>query len=128
MKEEIKLLDYVYKDGVNITMPGSLLYALLQVLDQVKEDQTHYVFNHYYDKTVKEIKDLSGVLEKIETIREQYPSATTFFGQTPQVATTTLGCAAMDLTMLLKNIHLQEIEKGNALQVGTVIPPQNVKQ
>lgn len=125
--EEIKLLRYEYKDGVNVSIPGGLVYALMQVLEQVKESETHYVFNHFYDKNSKEQKGLDGIVEKVVTTKEKYPSAQAYFSQEPQIATTMLGNAVVDLLMLVKQIHLDEIKKGNALEIGSVIPPQDVK-
>lgn len=127
-KEGVKYTDYIYKNGAQVPIPGELVTALLEVLHKVKEDQTHYVFNHHYDTDVKVIKNLKGNVEEVKTTKVVYPTNDSFFGQVPQTATTLLGNACLDLLVFLELIHVEQIEKGNALQVGTVIPPQNVKQ
>ena len=56
-KEPINLLSYVYPNGEQVEISGDLIYALMQVLTQVKESETHNVFRHSYDVKSKQIKN-----------------------------------------------------------------------
>ena len=128
MKEEnINLLEYQYTNGAEVTIPGDLVYGLMQVLNQVKESETHYVFNHYYDANPKEVKGLNGAVSAVKTEKVKYPSAESYFNQEPQIATTMLGNASLDLLMVLQGVHSAEIEKGNAVKVGSVVAPKKEK-
>jgi hypothetical protein len=124
MNNEINLLEYIYDDQVKVEIPGSLLYALMQVLNQVKENETQYVFTHYYNEAPKTVKGLNDLVEKVETTLTKYPSATAYFNQEPQIATSMLGNAALDLLMLVQQVHSEQIEKGNALKVGSIQTPK----
>jgi len=124
--EKINLLEHVYDDGVNVELPGNLVYALMQVLSQVKEAETSTVFAHSYSASAKEVKskDNKDLIGEVKLEQKGYPTAESFFNQQPITATSVIGMAAMDLLMLLQQAHLEEIKKGNAVKVGTVKTPK----
>lgn len=124
MKEQMNLLNYIYPNGEKVEISGDLLYALMQVLNQVKESETNQVFTHSYSTKAKATKSKDGLVESVELTTEQYPTAHAFFSQAPQFATTMLGVACQDLLMLIQQIHLEQIENKVALEVGSVQPPK----
>ena len=120
--EQINLLAHVYDEKATVEISGGLLYALMQVLEQVKEQETQTAFSHTYDTSAKEIKS-SGNKELIGEVKleqKNYPTAEAFFNQKPITVTSIMGMAAMDLLMLLQKMHLEEIKKGNAVKAGTL--------
>lgn len=124
-QEPINLLEYITNDPKQKTeIPTQAVHALMSVLNQVKESETHYVLNHYYNKSAKEIKN-GDLVEEVKLESEKFPSASSFFSQEPTIATTMLGVAAQDLLMGLQQVYLQEIEQGKVNKVGTVIAPKN---
>lgn len=124
--EQINLLEHVYDDNAIVEVPGNLVYALMQVLQQVKEHETQTVFSHSYSFSAKEIKNKENkdFVEEVKLEQKDYPTAQAFFSQKPVTATSILGMAAMDLLMLLQQAHLEEIKKGNAVKVGTIKTPK----
>ena len=121
--EQINLLEHIYDNNAIVEVPGNLVYALMQVLQQVKEHETQTVFSHSYSFSAKEIKNKDFV-EEVKLEQKDYPTAQAFFSQKPVTATSILGMAAMDLLMLLQQAHLEEIKKGNAVKVGTIKTPK----
>lgn len=119
MKEEINLLKHVYEKDVLVQIPGDLLYALMQVLNQVKENETQQVFVHSYSLDAKEVRDENNVLQNVEQTQIGYDTAQAFFNQSPLLGTSLTGAAAHDLLMLLQGIHLDNINAGIAKEVGT---------
>jgi len=118
---EINLMEYVYDQETMVNIPGSMLYALLQLLRQVVDDQTKTVFTSKYGTDVKEIYT-EKLLEKVEMTLKDYPTATSFFNQTPVDGVSVLGAMAQDLLLLLQQGHLDNIKSGVAKQVGTFTP------
>jgi len=132
MKQEennINLLEHIYDDETMVEVPGSFLYAVMQVLNAVRENETQDGFAHYYAKDSKEVRNEDGTLVvEIKTELQPYPTANSFFNQQPFEFTTRIGMAAFDLLMLAQQSHLQNIQNGLAKKVGTVIPPKDEKE
>ena len=131
-KEEVNLLEHVYDKGQMTEFPGEVIYALMQVLSQVRDSEKMFGFTTSYVKSSKEVfdkkrtmQDGSKFLNAVEQEFEVYPTAESWFNQKPQEMTSMLGATAMDLLMLLQNIHLENIEKGIAKPVGTFEKPKN---
>ena len=124
--EKINLLEYVYDDNVNVELPGNLVYALMQVLSQVKENETQTVFTHSYSTSAKEVKSKGNkeLVGEVKLEQKEYPTAESFFNQQPVTATSVLGMASMDLLMLLQQAHLEEIKNGKEVKMGTVKKPK----
>jgi hypothetical protein len=122
------LKEYVYKDGVKSEIPGDLHYALITILEQVVENETvHNAFLYTYPEKSKKIfnKDNKEVLEKVETEWKDYPTAQSFFDQTPVKAMSVLGAMAEDLLLLLREGHLDNISKGLTNKIGTFAPKED---
>lgn len=121
--KEINPLEYIYDKGAVVEVPGDMIYALITLLGQVVDSETIQGFSHSYSTSAKEVKD-GDLIVGVELETEQYPTAHSFFSQKPITATSLLGVMAQDLQLLLKQQHLEEIEKGNAKKIGTVKTPQ----
>jgi hypothetical protein len=126
MKQEINLLSHTYDNNTMVQIPGSLLYALLQILQSVKDRETNIGFTATYAKKTKEVfnKEIKmdngePFLAKVEQEFEVYPTAESWFAQKPQEHVSMLGCGAMDLLMLLQKGHLENINNGLTVEVGT---------
>lgn len=120
--KEINLLEYSYPDGVKVEIPGRMIEGLMQFLRTVQQNETSMAFTNSYPTKFKEIfaKENKEFLEKVEVDYKPYPTAESFFSQTPQAVTSVLGAGAQDLLMLLQQAHLDNIEKGVAVKRGTV--------
>lgn len=121
-EKQVNLLEYDYPNEAVSEIPGKLLYAVIQFLKQVKDSEVIPVsFISQYPKSSKEVyneKD-KDLLERVDVKWEDYKTATSYFNQTPVEATTMTGAMATDLLLLTQQIHLDNIEKGIAVQVGT---------
>lgn len=130
--EQINLLSHVYDKEQVVEFPGQLIYALMQVLEQVAESEKVLGLPTTYAKKTKEIFDKertmvdgSKFLVSVEQELELFPTASSFFNQKPQETVSMLGAMAMDLLGGLKEIHLDNIKKGIAKPVGTFEKVQN---
>lgn len=122
-KEKIQnLREYVYENGqmVDIQIPGRLIEGILDFLDNVQKDHTHYGLSDVYSKSAKEVKGTDGKVEKIELNELSYPSSDSYFSQKPQQFRDMLGAYALDLLLQFKQIHLDLIEKGEAKKIGSI--------
>lgn len=119
---QINLLEYDYTNDAKVEIPGKMLYGIMQLLKQVKENETiPSSFISQYPKKHKEIfsKTDKKHLEKVEVEWETYKTAESFFNQTPVEAVSILGAMATDLLLLTQQVHLDNIKNGVALKVGT---------
>lgn len=112
-KKEINLLEYTYPEGVNVEIPGRLLEGLIQILSEVDKKETTRGFINNYPKASKN-KMKGDFLESVKVDWEGYPTAESFFNQEPQDIKSLLGVMALDLCLVLKQGHLQNIESGIA--------------
>lgn len=127
MKEEqINLLSHTYANDTMVQVPGALLYSLMQLLQSVKENETTIGLNTTYTKKIKEffdkekkMEDGTPFLNKVEQEFEVYPTAEAWFSQKPQEHVSMLGAGAMDLLMLIQKGHLENIQAGLTIEVGT---------
>ena len=119
--EQINLLDYTYPEGVMVEIPGRMLEGLIQILKTVDERETTKGFINTYPTSNKEIfsKDKEGFLESVKVEWKTYPTAESYFNQEPQEVKTLLGAMALDLTLLLKQAHLENIKSGIAVERGS---------
>ncbi len=124
--EQINLLAHIYDKDQVVEFPGQLVYALMQVLENVAANEKVLGLPTSYAKTTKEIFDKerkmadgSKFLVSVEQELELFPTASSFFNQKPQETVSMLGAMAMDLLGGLKEIHLDNIKKGIAKPVGT---------
>jgi hypothetical protein len=134
MTEELKnisaqdLKEHIYKDGVTSEIPGDLHHSLIGLLEQVIENETvHNAFLYQYPEKSKKVfdKEDKEFLEKVETEWAEYPTAHSFFSQTPVKAMSTLGAYCEDLLLLLRQIHLDNISKGLTNKIGTFAPKED---
>lgn len=123
----INLLEYVYEPGQMVEVPGMLLYALMQVLREVKEQETNTAFTHYYSTGAKLQNSEDGRLEKVVEDKVLYPTAEAFFAQEPTLVTSLLGVYSQDMLLQVQQAHLLNIETGLAKQVGTFETQSDVK-
>lgn len=121
---EINLLAHTYDNNTKVELPGTLLYALMQLLQAVKESETSVGLSHTYVKSSQEVfdkerkmEDGSAFLNKVEQSFEVYPTAESWFSQKPQEHVSMLGAGAMDLLMLVQRGHLENIKAGITIEV-----------
>lgn len=117
--EEINLLEYIYDDGDTVQVPGRLVEGLIQTLRQVEQSETNQGFISAYPSTSKIKKEEKNVIS-VDVQWENYPTAESYFSQQPQETKSMLGVMALDLLMLLQQIHLENIREGKAKKVGTL--------
>lgn len=121
-EKQINLLKYDYPTETVVQIPGKMLYGIMQLLNQVKDSETTQTsFISQFPKSSKKVfnKDDKKLLEKVEVEWEVYPTALAYFEQTPVESTSLLGVMATDLLMLIQQAHLDNINNGLAVQVGT---------
>jgi hypothetical protein len=131
MEEQINLLDYSYPDGTMVEIPGRLLEGLIQILNTVNEKETTKGFIDKYPVSIKEIfnKDKEDFLEDVKVEWKGFTTAQAYFNQDPQEVKTLLGAMALDLCLLLKQGHLENIKAGIAVERGSFeIPQENEKE
>lgn len=118
--ENINLKDYQYSDGqeIDIKMQGKLLETLLDVLDTIQKVETHYGISDTYSIKTKEVLDKDKKVVKVEQELKQYDTLQSYATQPFQVFKTQLGAVAMEMLLTLKQIHLENIEKGIAVKKG----------
>lgn len=128
MKDDNKknLREYVYEPGQMVTLeiPGLLIEGLLDFFDNVQRDHTYYGIADTYSKSAKEIKNSEGKVEKIELNELKYPTPDSYFSQKPQQYRDLIGAYALDLLLQFKQIHSDNIDKGIAKKVGTIVKPE----
>lgn len=117
-EEQINLLEYSYPEGVNIEIPGRLLEGLIQILTTVDEKETTRGFINNYPLSSKEVFR-GEFLESVDVEWKGYSSAESYFNQEPQDIKTLLGAMALDLCLMLKQAHLENIKEGIAKKQGT---------
>lgn len=117
-EEQINLLEYSYPEGTTIEIPGRLLEGLIQILTTVDEKETTRGFINKYPLESKEIFR-GDFLESVDVEWVGYPSAESYFNQKPQDIKTLLGAMALDLCLMLKQAHLENINLGIAKKVGS---------
>lgn len=117
-EEQINLLEYSYPDGVSVEMPGRLLEGLIQILTTVDEKETTRGFINKYPLASKEVFR-EDFLESVDVEWKGYPSAESYFNQEPQEIKTLLGAMALDLCLMLKQAHLENIKLGIAKKQGS---------
>jgi hypothetical protein len=126
MKEEINLLEYTYPEGVKVEIPGRLLEGLIQILSEVDKKETTVGFINNYPQSSKEVFR-EDFLESVDVDWTGYSSAESYFNQKPQDIKTMLGVMALDLLLMLKQGHLENIESGVAKKLGS-FEPENSKE
>ena len=123
MKEEqINLLEHIYDAETMVSVPGTMLYAMIQLLNQVKENETlNVAFISQYPEKSKKVfnKEDKKFLEKVEVEWASYPTAQSFFDQKPVEAMSVLGAMATDQLLLLQQAHLDNINNGLTKKVGS---------
>jgi hypothetical protein len=122
-EEQINLLEYSYPDGVSVEIPGRLLEGLIQILTTVDEKETTRGFINNYPLTSKEVFK-GDFLESVDVEWKGYSSAESYFNQEPQDIKTLLGAMALDLCLMLKQAHLENIKGGVAKKQGTFEPQE----
>lgn len=120
-EEQINLLEYSYPDGVAIEIPGRLLEGLIQILTTVDEKETTRGFINKYPLKSREVFR-GDFLEAVDVEWKGYPSAESYFNQEPQDIKTLLGAMALDLCLMLKQAHLENIKLGIAKKQGSFEP------
>ena len=123
-----ELKEYIYKDGATSEIPGDLHHSLIGLLEQVIENETvHNAFLYTYPEKSKKVfnKEDKEFLEKVETEWKDYPTAQSFFDQTPVKAMSVLGAMAEDLLLLLREGHLDNISKGLTNKIGTFVTKED---
>lgn len=126
--EELKA--HIYKEKVLTEIPGDLLYGLITILEQVVESESsESSFLYSYPDNVKKSFDSldEKFLEKVEIDWKEYPTAKSFFEQVPVKTMSILGAMAEDLLLLLRQIHLDNINKGLTKKVGTFTNTKDVE-
>jgi hypothetical protein len=118
MEEEINLLEYSYPDGTMIEIPGRLLEGLIQILTTVDTQETTKGFINKYPVTSKE-NFVGEVLESVDVEWAGYTTAESYFNQEPQEIKTLLGAMALDICLMLKQAHLENIKEGIAKKAGS---------
>ena len=114
----INLLEYKYAQEDFVQIPGMALYELMLFAKAVAEAEERMGLCYSYPKKVKEIKD-KDFLTAVEATWEEYPTASSFYSQQPQMYTSMLGAGANDLLLKIQNVHLQNIQNGTAKKLGT---------
>lgn len=119
--EEINLLEYVYPQGTMVQIPGRLLEGLIQILNEVDKKESTRGFIDKYPTTSKKMFNETNKehLQAVQTNWEVYPTAESYFNQEPQEIKSMLGVMALDLLLLLKQGHLENIRSGVAVKLGT---------
>lgn len=118
MEEQINLFEYTYPDGVSVEMPGRLLEGLIQILSEVDKKETTMGFINNYALTGKETFR-EDFLESVDVEWKGYTTAESYFNQKPQDIKSMLGVMALDLLLLLKQAHLENINNGIAKKIGS---------
>lgn len=126
MEKEINLLEYTYPDGVMVEIPGRLLEGLIQILTEVDKKETTVGFINNYPLTSKEVLR-EDFLEKVDVEWTGYTTAESFFNQKPQDIKSMLGVMALDLCLMLKQGHLENIESGIAKKLGSFEPENSIE-
>lgn len=118
--ENINLKDYQYSDGqeIDIKIQGKLLETLLDVLDTIQKVETHYGISDTYSIKTKEVLDKDKKVVKVEQELKQYDTLQSYATQPFQIFKTQLGAVAMEMLLTLKQVHLDNIEKGIAVKKG----------
>lgn len=122
-EEQINLLEYSYPEGVSVEIPGRLLEGLIQILTTVDEKETTRGFINKYPLNSKEVFK-GDFLESVDVEWKGYSSAESYFNQKPQDIKTLLGAMALDLCLMLKQAHLENIKVGVAKKQGTFEPQE----
>lgn len=117
-EEQINLFEYTYPDGVSVEMPGRLLEGLIQILSEVDKKETTMGFINNYALTGKETFR-EDFLESVDVEWKGYTTAESYFNQKPQDIKSMLGVMALDLLLLLKQAHLENINNGIAKKIGS---------
>lgn len=128
-KEQINLMEYTYPEGTMIQIPGRLLEGLIQILTEVDKKETTMGFINNYPLSSKEVKR-EDFLESVDVEWTGYTSAESYFNQKPQDIKSMLGVMALDLCLLLKQAHLENINEGIAKKLGSFeaeTPAEDVK-
>lgn len=117
--QQINPFEYTYKEGETVEIEGSLLHALITWLKQLEEKETEMVFPHTYNTSAEEIKSTDGIITHIDLETKEYPSFNSYMNQRPTKATSIVGVVAFDFVNLLSKVHLENIDKGKAIKIGT---------
>lgn len=112
----LDLFNYTYAPDAKVEITGTLFYALMQVLNQTKIDNTYTGLAYDYASKVKKVKK-DGV-DKIEIELQKHPSALSYFEQPQLEFTTMLGNLALDLLMIMQGQHSENIKNGIAKPHG----------
>lgn len=127
---QVNLLEHIYDNSTMVEIPGTMLYAMLTLLNQVKDNETipNAFISQYPEKSKKVFnKEDKNFLEKVEVDWGTYPTAQSFFEQTPVEAMSLLGAMATDQLMLLQQAHLDNINNGLTKKVGSFEKKEDVK-
>lgn len=129
--KEIDLKEYTYdpQTPINIQINGKLLETLIDFFDHRHRENTHFGMGVAYPVSSQLKKDKEGNLQSVDVKWEQYPTASSFFsqGDEPQEFVTMEGALALEILFQLKQIHLDNIDKGIAKKVGTFKTPQDAE-
>lgn len=117
--QQINPFEYNYKKGETVEIEGNLLHALISWLKQLEERETEMVFLHTYNTSAEEIKSPEGIITHIDLETKEYPSMNSYMTQRPTKATSIDGAIAFDFINSFSKVHLENIEKGRAIKIGT---------
>ncbi len=124
MEKELNLLEYTYPEGTLVEIPGRLLEGIIQILSEVDKKETTVGFINNYPLSSKE-NFREDFLESVDVDWKGYTSAESYFNQKPQDIKSMLGVMALDLLLMLKQGHLENIEAGIAKKVGSFEPEKS---
>ncbi len=110
MTEKIKLEDYTYINGQNVTIRGEILIAILNTLSKLKIQETKEVL----------LLNIPTQITKDKIIwKGARPQQ--FFSQEPVSGLTEMGALVLDLEFTLSRIHEENIRQGNATHKNDLI-------
>ena len=101
MIEQTNISEYSYPTETKVEILGSVLLALLNLLNDVHANERRIVL-------LADLPDENGELVEASPIE--------FFQQQPRRALTDLGASALDLKIFLEEIHLRNIENNIAIK------------
>ena len=108
MEDKIKLADYSYDSTAKVEIDGGLLMVILNVVNQVKQQETKEI--SLFQKAVIDKKEI--IFEGV-TMQDLYT-------QPMQAGITQLGVDCMGIQMALESIHKQAIDSGIAVKTENV--------
>lgn len=119
---EINLYEYVYDVEDTVEIPAKMLEGLIQVLDQVKKQETNSGFVSVFPKTAGKVVKNGDRVAQVDVDWEVYPTAESYFNQQPQEIMTMLGALSWDLLLQLQGLHVSNIRMGKAKKIGSMQP------